>query len=427
MKSIPTVSLFLVSLFQFITFPGFSATVDFDPSLAISETYTDNLELDQTNPMEDWITLISPTFTAHLETETGELNFALKPEYSIYAAYPEYNTLRLSSSLSGGKKMSKRMELSFQNTFSRTEEPRAKEEDIEPDETRRGREPFNTNIAKLAAAYQFSKYGGLTAGYAHTILDNEDPEQEDRQSHNPSTGLVYWAAPNKMGIRLQFSYLRTEFSDDSETLNQRSGSMALILRISEHLEYLFQYGRVYTRFSGDTENYEVDEFMAGVDWKESRTIQVKAGFGFFQQTPESGEGVTGLMANLMFDKSGKHWQARISGDAGYTHSYLESENAAFDWFHETGCYLQLELSRRWESRFEAKYRQDIYEPEGVNRKDRLFQLYAGANYQVKEWLEMECGYEHRILNSNEDENDYTENRGEVKFSVYPSDPLRWFW
>ncbi|NJL58437.1 MAG: outer membrane beta-barrel protein [Desulfobacteraceae bacterium] len=95
------------------------------PKFSLSEEYTDNLLLDNTDKQEDFITVFSPGIVAKLWDRTGSVTLEYSPGYSVYANASENNTLRHKALLSGRFGFSRRTDLSFRNTFQATEDPAA--------------------------------------------------------------------------------------------------------------------------------------------------------------------------------------------------------------------------------------------------------------------------------------------------------------
>ncbi|QTA85538.1 outer membrane beta-barrel protein [Desulfonema magnum] len=208
----------------------------FTPRISVNTEYSDNLSLSKDNKTEDFITVISPGFTAQILGKTRALTFSYDLGYSSYDKLIENNTLRHNALFSGWIGFTKHTRLDFQNSFILTEESvteiertlteteaateeteiyaleSEKEHEAETETVRRGRESHYTNTTNIGFTHQFGKSDIFNMRYVYSILENEDPSVKDKTNHNPSAGLNYWIIPGQLGVDASVSYTRGEYS-----------------------------------------------------------------------------------------------------------------------------------------------------------------------------------------------------------------------
>ena len=68
------------------------AQLTFTPRVSVTEEYNDNIDLDRTNKMNDWITTVSPGATLEWLRAGGRACACLRPAYSFYADHDEYDS-----------------------------------------------------------------------------------------------------------------------------------------------------------------------------------------------------------------------------------------------------------------------------------------------------------------------------------------------
>ncbi len=216
------------------------------PKFSLTEEYTDNLLLNNTNKESDIITVVSPGIVAKLWDRTSGVTLEYSPGYSLYSNFSENNTLRHTALLDGKVGFSRRTQLSFRNTFLATEDPVAQtlypssesegkkseedtsESDSKPrgpmteseqrkkarEETvRKSRKKYYTDNASIDLNHQFGRQDNLNFKYAYTMLVNQDETIEDETTHNPSVTFSYWAIPSRLAIKAVAAYTYSDFSE----------------------------------------------------------------------------------------------------------------------------------------------------------------------------------------------------------------------
>lgn len=228
------------------------------PKLSLSEEYTDNLLLNNTDKNEDFITVFSPGIVAKLWDRTDSVTLEYAPGYSMYSNVSDNNTLRHNAQLYGKYAFSRRTRLDFRNTFIATEDPmsqtlypsldsedKKKEEETpgglskprEPlteseqrkkarEETvRKSRKQYFTDNANIELSHQFGKQDNLNLKYAYKMLKNQDESIENESGHTPSLTFTYWVIPSRLGFRSAATYNYTDFSETTQKTAYKEDSI----------------------------------------------------------------------------------------------------------------------------------------------------------------------------------------------------------
>jgi uncharacterized protein (PEP-CTERM system associated) len=63
-------------------------------------------------------------------------------------------------------------------------------------------------------------------------------------------------------------------------------------------------------------------------------------------------------------------------------------------------------------------------PDDNDRTDKIARAGLGLNYQALQWMTMRLQYDFRDLSSDDENDEYTENRGMFTVTLAPSQPFR---
>ncbi len=85
---------------------GYQAT--FTPRISVSEEYTDNYFLTDDNKVYEYITTISPAFTAQILWISSGAEISYAPSYAIYDRFNENDTLRHNAQFFGWTEIAKK-------------------------------------------------------------------------------------------------------------------------------------------------------------------------------------------------------------------------------------------------------------------------------------------------------------------------------
>jgi hypothetical protein len=428
-----------------------AAQATFVPRLSVQGEYTDNLFLTPTDEEDDFITTTTIGFTAELLGKRGNVALSYDPAYAFYKEFDENNGWRHLASLTGEWNFTKYTSLDFSNNFLRTEDPLPKEEiDIirgtipppQGDTTRRvGREPYYRNRASVRLTHRFGQENQFSFGYSNDLLDNDDDVfNEDSQTNSGSAGITYWFT-KKWGTDAGGAYTNAAFDQDdtfigdpSSDFDRWTGYFRLLRRFSRSLNGYVRYDHTYVDFKDEDENdYNVFNPSIGVDYLIEEDIQFTADIGYsrrefrdntvqnIQEELDRGEGIT-FTADLT--KTLRRGSYRVYVGAGYDQTVNTNENLGFTRYYLIGYSGNYQLLRRLRGDSFALYRRNEYEDEIPEREDDVYRFGVGLSYEPTLWLSIRLGYGLNKIDSNQNLEDYTENRGTLTITLFPEQPYR---
>jgi len=408
-----------------ITF-GFQAT--FIPRISVSEEYTDNLFLTDSNKEHEYITTISPGFTAQILGKNSGAEISYDPEYAVYNEYDEYDGWRHRVELSGWSELSKNTRLEVSDSYLYTEDPiidsdiaalRAEDSDVLIDSTiRRNRQTYYTNTAGINLIHQFGRADSFNLGFIYSFLKNDDPIYEDNERYNPYVGLTYWFAP-EWGMNMRGSYTKGEF-DDSDDLDEWYGSARLIKRFSRYLEGFVQYAHTVVEYGGNSEDFQIYNPSAGFNYtiSDDTSFSLEMGYAFLNRDEEDDESFISAIGNLT--KTFRRGSINIIGSSGYEVSDFGAENLGVVEFYELGGSVTYQLTRHLSSNVFGSYRNNEYIEETPEREDKITRAGLGLSMQALEWMLLSLDYAYSTVDSTVDIEEYDENR--VRFRITLSTP-----
>lgn len=419
--------MFLLSAFHA---HGFQAT--FTPRISIGEEYTDNYHQTDQNKEHEYITTISPAFTAQLLGKTAGIDLSYAPQYADYDKFSENNTWRHNVQFSGWLEPTKHIRVGLRDSFLLTEDP-APDEDVARIRTedptlpvdatiRRGRNTYITNRTNLNLTYRFGESDSINLGYAYSLLDNDDTTIEDNRRHNPHIGLTYWFSP-QWGLSARGSYVRGEF-DTSDNLDEWSGNIRLIRKFYRHFEGFISYSQTALNYEGETEDDKTYNPSIGINYAVAEDMSLSIDAGYFVNDYERREDESGLTGNTRLIKRFKRGSINLSGLGGYEYTSFGAENLGFSIFYEAAGSVSYQITKHFSSNLSGSYRNDQYKDITPEREDRATRVGLGLTIRPLQWMSIGLNYTFRSVDSTIDTNDYDENRLSLRITLSPATPFR---
>ncbi|RLC29662.1 MAG: hypothetical protein DRH32_07005 [Deltaproteobacteria bacterium] len=423
--------LFILTFFAFClnSAAAFAANVDFLPRISVSEEYTDNLNLDDSDEKDDFITTVSPGFTLNIDDRSRGMNLSYDAGYSFYDEYDQYNGWRHNADFTGWAYGSRNTRLEITDTFLYTKDP---EDDYDEDNTmRRDRNVYYTNSAGVSVTHQFGESDTIRLGYVYSILENDDETLEDNSRHTPSVSLTYWFVPRQWRLETGMEYTRGEFTGSpaagelSDDLDQWVGNIRVIRVVSRNFEVFAAYTHTLVDYEGQEVDYQIYDPSVGFScaWGEDAALSLSV--GYYLQDRERGDDESGMSID---GDIGKTWSFRrssisLTGASGYEQSYFGSENLGFDVYYMAGLSARHEFSRHVTGDVFSSYRRDKYTETEDNRRDDTTEAGCGITAQLNRWLSTRLGYTFRNVESDDRDAEYTENSIVLTFTLAPSSPI----
>jgi hypothetical protein len=419
----------------------------FQPRISASEEYTDNRDLSRNNKEDDFITVISPGFTAQMLGKISGLEVSYDPAYAIYKDSSDDNQLRHNANLRAWTAPSKNTQFQLNNNFFLTEDPQEREEIIvveegEAGETRdttirRTRRKYYRNTADARLSYQFGREDSMYVGFLHSILRNNDSQTEDNDRYSPSAGLNYWFGP-KFGFQSNATYTRGEFDRDKDFIGEGTddfdnyaGRIRFIARTKTRFSIFTQYNHAYRKFDGnDSNDYMVYAPSAGFTYVVEKGLNLRLGLGYYYQEVDNDDDNQDWFSNSQIAKI---WDFRrgsinLTGLTGVTQTNFGAENVGLERFAAVQSSANYAFAKNIAGDINGLYRySDVIgdsDEENVGEKVNRYRAGAGLSYLPTRWMSIRLGYTFNKVDSDDNEDDYDEHRGLLTITLSPERPFR---
>lgn len=408
----------------------FSAQTVFTPSISISEEYTSNVQAVDDNNQEteeDYITVISPNFSLSFLERKGSLVLSYSPSYSIYANDPDLNTFRHSASLSGEFSLSKHTTLTFSDTPSLTEDPL----NLTDTTIRRNRDKYFSNSGSVGLSHRFGKSHTLRLGYVNTILDNDDPLQEDSVEHSPSVDVTFAITPQwrfETGVAYTKGLFESALPEGAGTsdFDRVNGYVGVSHDFTRHFSGNIRYSHTYFDENDSDADYHVFDPSVGFTWRVTDDTTLSLNVGYYFRDNNVGEDDDDITINGNIAKTWriKRGSFTVSGGSGYDQSFFGAENLGFHTFYTANGQFAYEFTKRINGHVFGSYQQDTYTDESPERKDDTVNVGVGFSWVILPWLSSGLDISHRVVDSNIVGNDLEESRVFFRISMSPERPWK---
>jgi hypothetical protein len=487
-------SLIFSFLCQFICVQAQSAVITFTPRLSVEEEYTSNFFLTSDHEEYDFTTIVTPGFTTQLIGRTGSVSLYYDPAYHYYSDHTEYNSWAHHAGITGTQQATRNSAVHFTNSFLYTSEPadtynifssanqpstttqtsgsrttpsfdsgsasisnssstsvfdaagNQGNQITNRDISQRGnREIYYTNSANLGLTHRFGANDTIRIDYTYTILENDDPEIDDNQSHSPSVLVSYWLVPNQWRVEAEGTYTRGIYDGLSDDFNNWQGEFEVFKQLNRHLEGLIRYSHSSMLFDGETdeehreEDYQIYNPSIGIRYASQEDTHIQVSVGYYIQDRKINEDDSGFIVNCDLEKTWTFRQAtiQVTGASGYDIASLDAENLGFRLYYGGGIHAQYRFSRFLNAYLFSTYQWDDYpsadpaDEETVDaiveedREDHNLEYGLGFSWQVLSWMSTRIQGSSRLLKSTLHENDFIDNRISLGITLSPSQPYRY--
>lgn len=412
---------------------GYKAT--FKPRISVREKYTDNIFQTEKNKEHEYITFISPGFTAEILGKNSGAEISYDPEYAKYDEYDENDTWRHFARFNGWAEISKNTRLEFLDRFRRTEDPlsgsdvaflRAEEPDEIIDDTRRSeiideiRRKYTVNTAHAKLLHQFGEFDAFNLGYKHYLYDNDGRRYEDKERHSPYMELTYWFT-HDWGFNIRGDYIKGlyDVSSDYDQINTRA---RLIKKFSKLLNGFVQFG--YATLDYDEERREDADgynLSAGFDYRIAADISLSLDAGYSLLERDARDDESSMSGNVNLTKKLSRGVIYLTGSGGYKGPNMGAETHGVSKFYEMGSSVRYQLTKHLRGRAFGSYRYDKYLERLDEPEDKTTKVGLGLEMQALKWMSLGLNYQFRRFDATT-KMDYDENRVFFKVTFSPSVP-----
>ena len=387
----------------------------------MSEQYDDNIDLVPDDEEDDWITRVGPGLTLAFLLEETEVRLSYDIYFSYYAKNDEENDVSHSLTLTGlkGIPVAENVTLDLDETFRVSEDPIEVSEQTNSSSTRRTRDRYYRNNAGVRVNYLFGEEDFLYIGSRHLLLINDGSEYEDSQELRAEAGIAYWFTI-RHGVSLDYEYARADF-DVSEDFDKHNGRFTYRYRFSPRVQSNTFYAYDSVDFDGRQEDYQVHNAGTGLDLEVSENSSLSVSGGYYHRDRERSDDNDGFMGSFLFHRIFARGSLDLEASTGYEEVYIEAENLGFTEYYRASASLNYQLLERLTANISGFFQRDEYVD--VERDDDTWQGQGVLNYSLLPWLSSSLSYQYRRVESNLQENEYTDNRVTLTFvASYLSEP-----
>ncbi len=415
---------FIFIIWDFVNFPSRLEAYNYIiPSLSVSQEYNDNIYLTKKDKTSDWITSITPSISYVLNKKGLNARLTYSPSLRLYAKENVNNEVQHTLTSSALWKVSKRIEVSVYGNFLRNQEQfislsgSSQLLGESPDYTLRRHRKYHSKFSGGAIfRYRFSKKSLIYVGYKHIRTWESDPTIEESARLNPVAG-VFWDVGSHFFLKIDASFTRGHFFGDSEDIDIWKTDMSLIKNFSRHFSSSIGYSHTILQYRGDSPGYKIYNPWISASYKYDKYSSLEAQVGYYLRDVEKGDNESGVSMQINLNKKWKLKRGKIEGKitSGYKETYFGGENLGFTIFFGTRASFLYGLSRHLTNELSFDYRVNRYTQLSPERRDKILLVDDTLSYRLNKWVRFSLGYGLRKLDSNINQNDFTENR--VVFSI----------
>ena len=393
--------------------------------LTVSEQYDDNVNLENDNKDDDWITSVGPGFTLAILREKTSIKLDYDLNYAYYANDTSGDTLRHTLALTGleGVPITKHLTLDLNESLFISDDPIEEEEGVTS--VRDNRRTYYRNSAGGRINYLFGEADLLYVGFHHELLKNNDSSVQDGQTYEPAAGIAYWFNIHN-GLSLDFSYDRADFDESkgavSDDYRQYIGSATYTYRFSPRTQTFLAYTfdsfdyDDNVRVSPTQEDYVVHSGSLGLSHQFTKNTSALISGGYWQADRDHTNNKGGFQGAVNFTQTLEKFSFALDGSTGYRQQFLQAENFGLTKYYRASATLSYQPMEKLTTGISGFYMRDEYEERVIeNRDDDTWGGNAGLNYLLLPWLSASLSYDYRQRDSTDSTDDYTDNR--VTFSL----------
>ena len=440
-------SLFLLI---FLSVPSARAEtlLKFDPFISVEEMYDDNIFLSR-HKRSDWITTASPGFFTSLANPRYSADLRYAPGFTYFLHNPEYDYTRHELTFNGRAALTPRLTASLYEFYIRSNDPDLDDmvgTDHERSLRRDTRAKFNRNIISPQLDYSYGRENTLCLNYRNTTYNTEDHAESDYLENYVEGRWDHWLDV-KNGVSLLFHFMKGNYDREADMLHSIDITPRYRHRFTRHFELYGEYGygtsdfeetRLYRTLENgrqlqtgvrDEEDYDLQKFNVGFDWRLPENLRLQGSVGYFWRDGKAHSDEQGVTSRASIEKATQNMLFDLGWESGYSANYFAVRDAGFTKFWEVTAGATYTYQRNLELRVRGGYGYEEYASERGRasttdkredyRYNASFQLtyHILRNYGLLNDLAVEFSFNHRELDSDLPTDYYIINRSIGKITA----------
>jgi hypothetical protein len=401
---------------------------EFTPSLSISETYDDNIDLDNTDEIDDWMTSISPGITLNIISQKNNFSLNYSPSFVRYKDYDENDTTRHALSFSSNMALSQHVNFNISDRYIKSDDPLEDTEDIIG--VRETRNTYQRNNVDANIKFTFGASSDFTLGFSHSWLENDDDTIDDGTISDPYASYTYWFNV-KHGLEINAGYTKAEFTRDDglppdDDYSGFTEGIGYRYRFDQHsvlsVDFDFtdrEFESSMPGYGTSTPDYEVYEGTIGYEKSISENMSWNISTGYFIRQDDLDEDDGGFIADISLTKNSNRSSFNLSGRSGWGEASLDSERRGFTKYQSVASSFRYQITENISNNVSVSYRQDKDES---SRKSKTIRAGFGCSWTFLRYYSMSLDYSHAVRDDDREIQEYKDNR--VMLSIRWSKPYR---
>jgi hypothetical protein len=417
-----------------------AAQVLFTPALVLSEEYTDNLFLDYTDEVYDFITAAGVDLNGQILWRTAGIELSYIPTYRSFQENNYLSYWRHEASLYMWKQVQRNTKIELRDAYLRTKDPTDSSATIEvdglpqapaiaTDRNRRGRKEYYTDTAEARINHQFGANDQVYLAYQYSILRDVDKIPgalvEDRDTATPSIGLTYDFS-QRWALEVDSSYSLSNYKEQNDR-NEYDGNLRLLYRFGRAVSGFVNYRHTHLDYDQNTdEDYSIYEPTMGIRYDFADEARIQLGAGYYIQDFETSENQEGFSITSDINK---RWNFRtgyfgISGGSGYIIDDNGVVDNGLDIYYQGRIDVGYNFATSLTGAIYCDYRYDEYPDEDPERVEKTASTGLAVDWQALRWMSVRFSYDLNDISSDRVIDEYTENRALITIRIAPQNPYR---
>jgi hypothetical protein len=383
--------------------------LELTPSISVSETYDDNIDLDHENEESDFITTITPGLAVSYLKEKTKLDLKYSPGFVFYAENTDENTIRHAGTLALAHQLSKNLKLDLKDDLLRAEDPLEDAEDRAGSRTRRQKYWRNSGEASLTGTYGHGR--DATVGYRSFYTKSDDQTENDGTVQTGFGKVSHWF-DTRNGVALTYDYTDANLSAGDDDFNDdftgHTPGFTLNHRFTPHTMGFTGYTLTTRDFEDElNDDYVVHTATVGGEHAFSKDLSVSAMGGYFYAAIDGNQDADGPNYALDLKKAFEHASVNLTGEGGWSEDYLDAERTTFTRYHQVGARAEYQFLEPLTGYVNGSYR---WNEDGDDQVWEILQGGGGLRWVFLRWYTAALEYTYRERSDDVAEDEYKDNR-----------------
>jgi hypothetical protein len=381
-------------------------SVSIHPGLTVSETYTDNAFSTRTNKKSDLSTVLSPQVwisMPRVNEKPGGLDL-IDPR----------SVGGLSLSRESGEGARRYQVFLMYNSDIPVHSQNSPSGNMVTHNVQGGLSYNFPGGLSIAVNDEFSRYYETTDTSVLVV-----PGEVDKYNSNLFYALLSYDTGSKVRLRFDYSHFLLSYDAERNALRDRvdnSFSTYLFYKLRPKTSLFFEYAFKDIGYSNDTSlNSKEHNFFLGVEWKitAKSTGSVKAGYSLRNFADSGTNNKTFVFEGKMDHKFTPKTSLTLTASRKTDETNIPS--TFFVLTNEFGLNYQQMLTSKITGSLTLGYTNESYGADltfggfTAKRKDNIYQLSLGLQYEFRKWLKAGISYGHTIRDSNFPDFNYSSN------------------